>query len=707
MPAPDQIIQHPYLEDPYHSVVRLWCLRLLTAGRGFRVLHNGFGPRCTELAELCGIPDRHGWGRDEELDPADQLEFLRRNLASAELRDPRYPEPLATNSRMLADHLGLSDIEHHLVVFLVLLERTQELDEALAMSMQGLRGSVWASLAYALAADPQEVRRSLDGDGLLFRSGLMRESGRPVGGHRRLEVELLPNLGDCLLGQAMDAERLFLPYFHPAPAPGIRKQDIPHLLDDLQHMSAVLRKAVQQGRRGVNILLYGRPGTGKTEFARLLASRAGLAMKEIASTTRTGGPIAPGHRLGAWSLCQHLLGRTTGSLVLFDEIEDAFEPSPMPFLGRFRSSGFEAGKAWINQNLENNPVPCIWIANSLRAIDPAHLRRFSMVREIGVPPVPVRRAVVKRYLGALGVSEAWQRRVADHPEVTPAQVSRVAEVCELAARALPKARREPFLTDQLNRHLELQNGRPLPVQRPADALEWKLELLQADRPLKPLFEGLRRSGQGRILLYGPPGTGKTVLVARLAEKLQRPLMSKAASDILDPYLGMTERRIATMFREAEQEGAVLLLDEADSLLRTRERARVSWEVTHVNELLMRMEAYPGVFVCATNLLDVIDSAALRRFDTKIRLGYPEPAKRWRLLLLLLKAVGVEAPKGGPERQARKRIEAMTTLAPGDFATVARRHQRFGEVMTLEDILDQLQDELRLKGGEPCRAIGFV
>ena len=72
-----------------------------------------------------------------------------------------------------------------------------------------------------------------------------------------------------------------------------------------------------------------------------------------------------------------------------------------------------------------------------------------------------------------------------------------------------------------------------------------------------------------------------------------------------------------MFTEAEAEGALLFLDEADSFLRDRTLARAEWAVTQVNELLQSMERFDGIFIAATNLMDSIDAAAMRRFTWKL------------------------------------------------------------------------------------------
>jgi len=67
----------------------------------------------------------------------------------------------------------------------------------------------------------------------------------------------------------------------------------------------------------------------------------------------------------------------------------------------------------------------------------------------------------------------------------------------------------------------------------------------------------------------PPGTGKSLLARHAADELGKPLILKRASNLLDKYLGETERRIAAMFEQARDEDAVLVPDEADSFIADR------------------------------------------------------------------------------------------------------------------------------------------
>ena len=101
--------------------------------------------------------------------------------------------------------------------------------------------------------------------------------------------------------------------------------------------------------------------------------------------------------------------------------------------------------------------------------------------------------------------------------------------------------------------------------------------------------GMRVHTQASFCLYGPSGTGKSQLARHIADELGKPILIKRASDLLDKYVGETEKLMAKMFDEALDEDAVLLLDEADSYLSDRSRASQHWEISQKNELLTQME----------------------------------------------------------------------------------------------------------------------
>jgi SpoVK/Ycf46/Vps4 family AAA+-type ATPase len=219
-----------------------------------------------------------------------------------------------------------------------------------------------------------------------------------------------------------------------------------------------------------------------------------------------------------------------------------------------------------------------------------------------------------------------------------------------------------------------------------------------------IVEALRRKGFGTLCFYGPPGTGKTALAEHIAHELQRPLMIRQASDLVSKFVGETEQNMARMFEEAEAEQAVLLLDEADSFLRSRRLAERNYEVSEVNEMLQGMERYAGIFICTTNLFQDLDEAALRRFTFKIQFKPLTGEQRERMFV-------AEALDGHEERltdEQRKRLRVMDLLAPGDFAAVKRQIDVLGESFEPDEFLSQLEAEHRVKPeARQRRGIGFV
>lgn len=124
-----------------------------------------------------------------------------------------------------------------------------------------------------------------------------------------------------------------------------------------------------------------------------------------------------------------------------------------------------------------------------------------------------------------------------------------------------------------------------------------------------------------MCLYGQSRTGKSAYAKYLAEKLGIKAILKKASDLMSPYVGETEINIAKAFKEAGDNKAMLIIDEADSFLQTRQNAQRSWEISQVNEMLTCMESYKYTFICTTNLVDILDEASLRRFTFKIKFDF--------------------------------------------------------------------------------------
>jgi len=140
------------------------------------------------------------------------------------------------------------------------------------------------------------------------------------------------------------------------------------------------------------------------------------------------------------------------------------------------------------------------------------------------------------------------------------------------------------------------------------------------------------TGTGLIFNFaGPPGTGKTICAEAIANLLGKRLYKVRYSELESCWAGETGKNITSVFREARQQDAVLLFDEADSIASRRFTAMSFGYEREANQavniLLKELETYDGVVVFATNLCANFDPAFERRVRTHILFDMPGPRER--------------------------------------------------------------------------------
>lgn len=418
----------------------------------------------------------------------------------------------------------------------------------------------------------------------------------------------------------------------------------------------------------------------------------------MTSEDADGDPIDGEHRLRAYRAAQCFFAARQ-AILLFDETEDVFNDGDGPLFFRVRSTS-QKRNAWMNRALEGNPVPTLWLTNAVGCLDPAFVRRFDQVIELDVPPLAARERIITEAGGDL-VAPSDRTRMASADALAPAVVARATAVVRSIRDRLPPAHVSSAVCALVDATLLAQGHSRLPLANAALPKHYDPRFVNVDADLQAIADGLTQSRTGRLCLYGPPGTGKSAFGRWLADRLQMPLHLKRVSDIVSPWVGMTERNLARAFRDAEAEGAVLLLDEVDSFLQERRGAQRSWEVTEVNEMLTQMESFGGVFIATTNLMEGLDAAALRRFDIKLCFGFLAPAQAVELLAANCATLGLAEPTAAD----RAALAAAQSVTPGDFAAAARQH-RFRPLSDAAALVRAVLAECALKKDAPRRAIGF-
>ena len=142
-----------------------------------------------------------------------------------------------------------------------------------------------------------------------------------------------------------------------------------------------------------------------------------------------------------------------------------------------------------------------------------------------------------------------------------------------------------------------------------------------------------------VLFTGPPGTGKTMAASVVANTVKLELYRVDLSQVVDKYVGETEKRLEKIFAHAEKSHCILFFDEADAIFGKRSElsdAKDRFANTQVSYLLQRIEAFDGIVILASNYRKNIDEAFIRRISYVIEFVNPDATIRkdiWKSLFL--------------------------------------------------------------------------
>ena len=451
-------------------------------------------------------------------------------------------------------------------------------------------------------------------------------------------------------------------------------------LEEKDFCAKIFAQAVKNKEKGINLLFYGAPGTGKTEFAKTLAKKIKAELYAI------GEMFEEDSRKESLNLAHSVLAKNKNVCLLIDEADDFLEQETPLFFRRK-----ENNKLYVNRMLENNPTPTIWIINSINETDKAYLRRFTFALNFSKPNLQTRIEMWQKSLKAhnLPSDKKTAEEFAVQYKLSPSFISTAVRTAKLADGGLQEVKQS--LTSLQKAY---NNGR-LQQSTNNNKTRFNPKLLNTDTDLSLLSERIKTLPERNfsLCLYGASGTGKSAYGEYLAQELEMPVIKKKCSDLLSMWVGGTEQNIAEAFNEGRENQAVLIFDEADSFLRDRSNAFRSWEVTQVNEMLTQMENYPYPFVCTTNLMESLDKASLRRFTFKVGYDYMTPEQSSLAFKHFFNIANID-------------LSYLNSLAPGDFVVVKQKAEILGLLNNPEELIKMLEAEQQNKAPVQHK-IGFL
>jgi len=466
-----------------------------------------------------------------------------------------------------------------------------------------------------------------------------------------------------------------------------------------------------------SILLYGIPGTGKTEYARSIASQC----SESVYTVRYGDQETGARRNRSSNSNSRLLSlrvamntvSENGGILIVDEAD---------FLLNTISGFFNSGspeKGWLNDLLDNSNARIIWITNKVGSMEESTLRRFSYSlcferfdreQRISVWNNILKRNPLKKYISAGLVAELSSKYEVNAGAIS-SSLSALKQIH--TGRVLKPEEVKPLLENLLTKHSILLNA---DIKKKNKIVEltgkYDLSFLNTDADINAVvnsakkFNEINSPDKGisniNLLLWGESGTGKTEFAKYLAAQTGMGLIIKRSSDLKNMYIGQTEKLIREAFREAEDKKSILFIDEADTFFGSRERAKASWEISHTNEFLVQMENFSGILICCTNLLEIFDTASMRRFNWKVRFS---PVLQTMRVPLYEKYFLNNSSTLTPKQ--KKRLSNIEFLTPGHVKAVhQRRIFSDSEIHDHDSIIDEVEKEASYMKIRSPKRMGF-
>lgn len=679
---------------------------------GFPVGHKEKMPDGeTDAPNRYQYSDKAKKGKVQKKDWEALKKYFKNEISSIEPQDAPTPI-LIENLKQLGDYLGFSQTEQKALEFLAVMGAHDYL-ENISGALCNKDASVGPIIA-RMCDDEQNHKiysKFISPQGKLTSYGIME----------RIRHEYFPELSydvaDVLAHPDLNKSDIVEAFIGKPAETDLDPEDFSYMGDELDMICNIIDNAVKNGEVGINILIYGPAGGGKTELSRAISKRLGVSMYAIGesegasqtketiqyddfgdpvSSQKTSGNQTTGQKRMADLLrSQSLLKGGKNAFLLFDEIEDLL----LKGTDSEKAADTES-KIAVNRMLENNPVPVIWNGNDPEKFHQAVRDRFTFSFYVDHPPVTVRRKIWEKQakLQAVELSDDNLDYLSRKYDASPRKITLALKAGKTSGRGLQG------IEIALPASARITEGSSTAILAQSTTGKFynpELSNLKDKEGKAFPLPGLIQAGQnGRpfsLIAHGPKGSGLKSLTRHIAEKMDKNIFEPSMYGLIapEPMGPSPEAKIMGAFNGAVDHRRFLAIHDLEALAGDPSNAK-GWDTGLVDFIIETARNHNHPFAITANTANLQMPENLRSiFSDAVVLGAMDLSQRNQAFETFFG----QRPPG--------LIEKLDGLVAADFANVRKDLlKRDTSKMGGLDVLHLLAKQIEIRSGEEQSGMGF-
>lgn len=471
----------------------------------------------------------------------------------AYLKAPARNSHFRDNLKSIQKTFKLNNKECEIITFLYLLQHDSDVEFLFRISLD-MNEIVKSIRLYCrfFQISPTTLKELISKNSRLVRSGII------VKGHNSNELSISSTAASYLAGSShLNILDSLMRNTDCSSALSLSEHNVPP-----EKIASVLN--LIKSKRGTNILLYGKPGTGKTEFVKSLGSALNKKVYFINQKNEDGEEDLAHRKTGIIAAMNML--DLNKSIIVVDECDSIININD----GFWRCEKENDSKAWINDIIENSNQNVVWISNRVDGVDESTKRRFSYSIEFLNLSHKQRVKVWENQIASASITFIDRKQIdvfAKQYQVNAGGIALALKDVSSMKNLKTKEEKVRVLESLLAQHQSFVFGHsplnPLAKTYSLEALNSDVDLHSVVTAFKRFIDYSAKSDNKEIsnmnlLLQGPPGTGKTEFVKYLAQTIGKEILVKRMSDLMSKYVGETEKLIKGAFKEAARSDSILL-----------------------------------------------------------------------------------------------------------------------------------------------------